>query len=131
MQVGTRLQFQWLKWVLGIIFLLNAIDGVLTVFWVLSGNASEANPLMDHLIAVNPVVFMVVKLVLVALGSYLLWRVRHKRAAVVAIFILFMVYYGILVIHAYAFSSIVFPQEVMEESVPSPQQLQKRLKRTH
>lgn len=131
MKIGTKLQFQWLKWIIGIIFILNAIDGVLTVFWVFSGSASEANPIMDHLIEVDPVVFMTVKLVLVALGSYLLWRVRHKRAAVVAIFVLFMVYYGILVVHTYAFSALVYPGEVIEESVPSPQQLQKRLKLDH
>ena len=111
--------------------MLNAIDGVLTVFWVFSGHAHEANPIMDHLIEVDPVVFMAVKLALVALGSFLLWRLRYKRAAVVAIFVLFMVYYGILVVHAYAFSSIVFPEETIEEAVPSPDQLRKRFKRTH
>ena len=68
-------------------------------------------------------------LTLVALGSYLLWRLRYKRVAVVAIFILFMVYYGILVYHTYAFSSFVYPEETIEEAVPSPDQLRKKFKR--
>ncbi len=129
MKVGTKRQFQWLKWIIGLIFVINAIDGVLTIFWVFSGHASEANPIMDHLIEVDPVVFMGVKLALVAMGSYLLWRLRYKRIAVVSIFVLFTVYYGILVYHAYAFSSIVYPEETIEEAVPSPSQLRKRFKR--
>ncbi len=129
MKVGTKRQFQWLKWIIGLTFLINAIDGVLTVYWVFSGHAQEANPIMDHLIEVDPVVFMAVKLTLVALGSYLLWRLRYKRVAVVAIFILFMVYYGILVYHTYAFSSFVYPEETIEEAVPSPDQLRKKFKR--
>ena len=129
MKVGTKLQFKWLEWVIGLIFLINAVDGVLTIFWVFSGHATEANPIMDHLIDVDPVVFMAVKLCLVAMGSYLLWRLRYKRVAVVAVFVLFMVYYSILVMHAYAFSTIVFPEETIEEAVPSPDQLRKKFKR--
>jgi MFS superfamily sulfate permease-like transporter len=129
MEVGTTRQFLWLKWVIGLTFILNAIDGVLTVAWVLSGHAQEANPIMDHLLDVDPVVFIVVKLTLVALGSFLLWRLRRIPAAVVAIFLLFIVYYSILVYHAQAFADIVFPEETIEESVPRPERLKQRFHR--
>jgi hypothetical protein len=109
MEVGTRRQFEWLKLVLIVTFIINAIDGVFTVMWVLSGAAHEANPIMDHLLDSSPMAFMSVKLLLVALGTWLLWRFRRQRIAVIAIFFLFLVYYSILVYHFRAFAEHFFP----------------------
>ncbi len=104
MDVGTDRHFTWLKGVVATIFVLNVLDGVLTVFWVSSGLAEEANPLMDELLHMSPALFMIGKLSLVALGSVLLWLNRNQPAAVVAIFCLFLVYYCLLLYHLEAFN---------------------------
>jgi len=97
--VGRAQHFDWLRGLIAGIFTLNVADGVMTVYWVLSGRARESNPLMDRLLDIDPLVFMVVKLALVALGSVLLWRLRRHAIAVTAIFALFLVYYWLLLPH--------------------------------
>ena len=101
-EVGTEQQLRWLKGFIAAIFILNVIDGVLTVFWVVSGQASEANPLMDELLNLSPPLFMLGKLSLVGLGSVLLWRHRERPGVVVSIFMLFLVYYWLLLYHLQA-----------------------------
>jgi hypothetical protein len=91
--------FPWLAEITAWVFILSVLDGILTIFWVLADFAEEANPLMNILIASNPVIFMMVKMVLVSLGIALLWRLRFKRLAVAGIFICFLVYCGIMIHH--------------------------------
>ena len=81
------------------IFLLNVVDGLLTLLWVGMGIAQEANPLMDLLIGFHPAIFMSGKLALVALGIALLWRHLRLGVTVVAIFLLLLVYYSLLLYH--------------------------------
>ncbi len=81
------------------IYVLSVIDGMLTIYWVLSDLAVEANPLMDHLLTKDPVLFMFVKIVLVALGVTLLWRQRNRPLALAGIFICFFIYSTIMVHH--------------------------------
>ena len=45
-----------------ILFGLNAVDAVLTIFWVQSGIATESNHLMDALLAIGPLPFLFFKL---------------------------------------------------------------------
>jgi len=99
MKIGLPGQFRWLEGIIASVFILNVIDGILTIIWVLTNKSTEANPMMDILIQVNPVLFITVKMALVLLGSYLLWRYRKQAAAVVAIFLAFIVYYAILILH--------------------------------
>lgn len=75
---------------------------VFTLFWVLSGRATEANPMMDTLLSWGPVPFVAGKLALVFLGTALLWRNRHRPLAVVGIFVLFGAYYALLLFHVRA-----------------------------
>jgi CHASE2 domain-containing sensor protein len=49
-----------------------------------------------------------VKLLLVSLGSLLLWRHRKRAGAVVAIFVAFMVYYLIVLYHLQAMDLRLF-----------------------
>lgn len=69
---------------LATLLILNLLDGMLTLISVLSGFATEANPLMNELIARGPVSFMIGKLLVVSLSIWLLWRVRRARASMVA-----------------------------------------------
>jgi len=86
-----------LKTVIFAIFVLNVLDGILTIVGVTTGTAVEANPLMANLISYHPVLFMLCKLVLVFLGSVILWRSRHNIMAAFCIFLLFFVYYAIII----------------------------------
>jgi hypothetical protein len=45
-----------------ILFGLNAIDALLTIFWVQTGIATETNHLMNALLAIGPLPFLLFKL---------------------------------------------------------------------
>jgi hypothetical protein len=105
-KTGTPEQYRWLKGILVAILSLNVIDAAVTLFWVSTGRASEANPLMAPLLDVNAVVFVLVKLGLVMLGVLLLWRLRRRPLAVVGIILVFVVYYLALLLHAAIFSRV-------------------------
>lgn len=67
------------------ILILNLADAVFTLLYTGFGLAVEGNPLMDQAMIRGPIPFMVVKLALVSGGVLLLWQLRQRRAAVVAI----------------------------------------------
>ena len=98
MKIGEPRHFLWLKGIISTVLILNMLDGVLTLVWVFSERAEEKNPLMAQIVS-HPVLFITLKMALVGMGSYLLWRFRKKALAVVAIFIAFFVYYWILLLH--------------------------------
>lgn len=81
------------------ITVLNLLDGVLTMIWVASGQATEANPIMAQVLGRHPALFVLTKCTLVGLGTYLLWRLRRYGLAVVGLFIAFMTYYYVLIFH--------------------------------
>jgi hypothetical protein len=90
------------------ILVFNLMDGVLTLGVIYSGVASEANPLMKFsLDSWGAVGFMIVKLTLVSLGVLLLWRLRHRRSAVAAIFGAAGVYALLLVYHLHSVHALI------------------------
>ncbi len=97
--IGTPQQFVWLRRIILGVIILNALDAFLTLIWVWHGHAVEANPMMANLVHTNPLLFVIVKMALVALGSFLLWRFRKNKFAVITIFMTFLVYYYILLYH--------------------------------
>ena len=101
--IGTKQHFSWLRGIVAAVLVLNLLDALFTLTWIFSGVAEEANPLLRELVHTSPVTFTLTKLALVGLGSALLWRYRRRPLAVVAIFVAFLTYYGILLWHlAYA-----------------------------
>ncbi len=109
-RIGTIKQFQWLRGIIASAYVLNALDGVFTIYWVVSGHATEANPAMDTLLRWGPVPFIATKLTLVFLGSVLLWRFRRNAWAVMAIFAVFLVYYAVLLYHLSALNVRILQQ---------------------
>ena len=99
MKVGDPQHFRWLEGILAAVFILNVMDGILTLVWLFTGRAVESNPLMAHVIEISPVLFIVLKTTLVGLSTALLWRYRHRPLAVVGLFLGFIVYYAILLVH--------------------------------
>jgi hypothetical protein len=107
-RIGTIQHFRWLGWIVWGTLVLNVVDAFLTLYWITSGLATEANPLMAVLIEEHPLVFIVVKFSLVFLGSTLLWRYRKRPLSVICIFLAFMVYYGVVLYHLNAAQMIWF-----------------------
>jgi hypothetical protein len=98
-KIGTYQHFRWLKGIVIATLVLNALDASFTVVWLSLGKATEANPLMATLTDTDLTLFVLVKLLLVGLGSYLLWKHRKRPGAVVAVFVAFLTYYCILLYH--------------------------------
>lgn len=90
---------EWLTYLLGAIFALNVLDALATVFWVSSGLAYEANPLMAELLQVHPGLFALGKLTLVGLGLSLLWRHRDHLLSALSTVVLTVVYLGVVLYH--------------------------------
>jgi hypothetical protein len=105
-RIGTPEHFRWLHGIVAVVLVLNLVDAILTLFWVGTGFATEANPLLSELVMRHPVGFAVVKLGLVSLGSLLLWRLRRRPLAVIGIFGGFLAYY-LLLLHHLSFLSLV------------------------
>ena len=98
-RVGTSEQFRWMFGIVAAIVIMNFLDATLTVFWLSSGAATEANPLMATLVDVGSVPFVLGKMFLVSAGVYLLWRHRQHPLSVVGTFGIFMLYYLTILYH--------------------------------
>jgi len=98
-RLGSAQHFRWLYGIVCVVLLLNLVDAILTLLWVGAGWASEANPLLADLVSEHPVGFAAAKLLLVGLSSLLLWRLRDRPLAVIAIFCAFLLYYLVLLHH--------------------------------
>src|SRR5262245_58648559 len=94
-KIGTIQHFRWLKNIVFATLILNLLDAIFTLVWISTGAATEANPIMAE-VAHDPGLFVTIKLLLVGLGSLLLWRNRKRGGAVVGIFVVFLVYYFVL-----------------------------------
>jgi hypothetical protein len=94
------------------ILVLNLIDAVLTIYWVRNGLAYEMNPLLAESVQHFPIMFVLIKLSLVGLGVYVLWRNRSNRLAMGAIFVAFAAYFGLFLYHisyiSYTLSPLVW-----------------------
>jgi hypothetical protein len=98
-RVGTAEHFRWLASIVKVILTLNLLDAIFTLVWVSAGLAKEANPLLATLVRDYPLMFVIVKLSLVGGGSWLLWQHRQRPLAVVGIFMGFLAYYWLLLLH--------------------------------
>ncbi len=97
--IGNAEHFRWLDGFLRVAVILNIADAVFTLWWVLTGRAREANPLLAQIIDYSPVLFILVKTTLCSLGLVLLWRLRRRPLAVIGLMIVFLAYYFLLLIH--------------------------------
>ena len=105
--IGSHEHFRWLHVVVKSVLVLNLFDAVFTLLWVQAGLASEANPLIAELVNDHAVLFVVVTLSLVFLGSALLWRRRGRPISVIGIFAVFVAYYLILLYHLQYASGLI------------------------
>ena len=99
LEVGKPEHFRWLHTIVALVLVLNVADVVLTIVWLETGTAVEANPIMNEFYGISPVAFAACKITLVSIGSYFLWTRRSHPLSVIALFVAFFVYYMIFVYH--------------------------------
>ena len=97
--VGTPQHLQWLNGIIVAVVILNILDLLFTLVWSQLGVMREVNILMGQLLSIRPALFALVKIVLVSLSLYLLWRYRRHPFAVVGLFSVFTAYYSVLLHH--------------------------------
>lgn len=83
-----------------LLFVLNWVDGQLTLFWVHSNIASEGNGLMSELLKVGDAPFMLVKLMVGAFAAYTLYRCSHLPLARRGMQLVLTIYVALMLIHA-------------------------------
>jgi len=105
--VGRPHQFRWLYGLIQVILILNLLDAVLTLFWVRTGLAEEANAFLQLIVNGHAVAFVAAKTTVVSLGCLLLWKRRDHPLAVIGLFVAFIVYYCLLLHHLHFVSFLV------------------------
>lgn len=85
---------------LGLLFGLNILDAFWTWVWLMTGIAEESNPLMAYAFELGSGQFILLKLLLVGLGSMLLWLRRDLKMAQRGIYVCLLSYTYVLFVHA-------------------------------
>jgi hypothetical protein len=81
------------------LFLLNWLDAQLTLIWVRSDIATEANNLMAHLLNIGDAPFLLTKLAIGAFAAYVLYRCSHLRLARGGMKLVLSIYGALMLIH--------------------------------
>ena len=82
-----------------LLFALNFLDAVLTIYWVRNGFATEGNHLMATLLDIGDMPFLTVKIAIGAVTAVVLWRWRKMRLAKYGLAVALAVYIGLMGIH--------------------------------
>ena len=82
-----------------LLFALNFLDAVLTIYWVRNGYATEGNQLMATLLDIGNGPFLAVKVAIGAVTAIVLWRWRKKRLAKYGLAVALAVYISLMGIH--------------------------------
>ncbi|HEY0459290.1 MAG TPA: DUF5658 family protein [Pyrinomonadaceae bacterium] len=82
-----------------LLFALNFLDAVLTIYWVRNGFATEGNQLMATLLDIGDMPFLAVKVAIGAVTAIVLWRWRKKRLAKYGLTVALAVYISLMGIH--------------------------------
>ena len=82
-----------------LLFALNFIDAVLTIYWVRNGFASEGNHLMAFFLDLGNAPFLAVKVAVGAAAALVLWRWGYLRVAKYGLTLALAVYVGLMGIH--------------------------------
>lgn len=91
------------------LLVLNLFDAVLTLLWVTLELTTEENPFMEVALNRSPVLFMLVKMLLVSLAAVLINRGRHRRDVLWASWLIVAFYYFVAVNHAWFYGDVLLP----------------------
>jgi len=81
------------------LFLLNWLDAQLTLVWVRSNIATEANNLMAQLLNIGDAPFLLTKLAIGAFAAYVLYRCSHLTVARRGMQLVLSVYGALMLVH--------------------------------
>jgi hypothetical protein len=84
-----------------LLFSLNFLDAVLTIYWVRNGFATEGNQLMAHLLDSGDLPFLAVKLAVGAAAATVLWRWRNLRLAKYGLTLALCIYVALMGVHLF------------------------------
>lgn len=82
-----------------LLFTLNLLDAVFTIYWVRNGIVTEGNQLMATLLDIGDLPFLAVKVAVGAVTTIVLWRWQTKRLAKYGMALALAVYVSIMCIH--------------------------------
>lgn len=82
-----------------LLFALNFLDAVLTIYWVRNGYATEGNHLMATLLDIGDMPFLAVKIAIGTVTAIVLWRWRKLRLAKYGLAVALALYIGLMGIH--------------------------------
>jgi hypothetical protein len=97
------------KSMLILLFVFNILDAFITHHFVTKYSAYELNPIMNWLISVDPILFVVVKIVAGTLGVLVLWKtIAPSVASRVGTCVLFCVYSLLMLYYAFCIAYMAF-----------------------
>jgi hypothetical protein len=82
-----------------LLFALNIVDALLTLYWVRNGYATEGNQLMAGLLDMGDMPFLAVKVAVGAVAAFVLLRWRNIPLAKYGLAAALAVYTGLMGIH--------------------------------
>ena len=82
-----------------LLFILNFLDAVLTIYWVRHGFATEGNQLMAGLLDIGYAPFLTVKLAIGAVAAFVLWRWGNLRVARYGLTLALFLYISLMGVH--------------------------------
>jgi hypothetical protein len=83
----------------GILFTLNLLDAIFTIYWVRNGFASEGNQLMAGLLDMGNTPFLLVKILMGGLTAVVLARWGNLKIAKLGLAIALGVYVSLMFVH--------------------------------
>ena len=84
-----------------LLFALNLLDAVLTVYWVKNGFATEGNHLMAGLLEMGTLPFLTVKTAIGAIAAAVLWHWGDLRLARIGLAVTLAIYLGLMGVHLF------------------------------
>ena len=84
-----------------LLFTLNFLDAVLTIYWVRNGYATEGNQLMATLLDIGAFPFLTVKIAIGAVASITLWRWGNLKIAKYGLGVTLTLYIGLMGVHLF------------------------------
>jgi len=84
-----------------LLFGLNLLDALLTIFWVRNGVATESNQLMAELLNVGNFPFLLVKVAMGAVTAVVLYRYSNTRMARFGLSASLAIYLGLMGVHIF------------------------------
>ena len=87
-----------------LLLLLNIVDATVTIIVIDAGIAKEANPIMDYFLNLGFLPFLIVKLSVVSFASYVFWKYRQRKGAVIGIVLSLILYISLSLYFCFALS---------------------------